>query len=125
MNGLVQFMRDRLNDDETFMRAAIRLRESGAIVSSPDATEGAFALVEVVQNDPDTAQALTLFTHTGCRAPGEAERVLEEVDSKRRVVEEYANYQPHDPGYAELELVVQLLALPYSGHVAYKDRWRP
>lgn len=95
MSDPVQFLRDRLNDDETFMQAAIRLRESGAIVSSTEATEGAFALAEVVRNDPDTVAALTLFTGTGTRAPGEAERVLVEVEAKRRVLDRHA---PHTMG---------------------------
>ncbi|MEW2393093.1 DUF6221 family protein [Streptomyces venezuelae] len=95
MEDLSQFLRDRLDDDETFMRAAIRLRESGAIVTSTEATEGAFALAEVVRNDPDTAATLTLFTGTGTRAPGEAERVLVEVEAKRRVL---ARHTPHTMG---------------------------
>ncbi|AKZ60802.1 hypothetical protein SAM23877_p093 (plasmid) [Streptomyces ambofaciens ATCC 23877] len=95
MDDPLRFLQDRLNDDETFMRAAIRLRESGAIVTSTEATEGAFALAEVVRNDPDTAAALTLFTGTGTRAPGEAERVLVEVEAKRRML---ARHTPHSMG---------------------------
>lgn len=125
MDDLVQFLLDRLNDDETFMRAAIRLRESGAIVSSPQATEGAFALVEIVQNDPDTAEALTLYTRTGTRAPGEAERVLDEVESKRRIIGRilsHATIMGWDEVHGDL---LRSLAIPYAGHADYKDKWRP
>lgn len=95
MEDPLHFLRDRLDDDEAFMKAAIRLRESGTIVTSTEATEGVFALTEVVRNDPDTAAALALFTGTGTRAPGEAERVLVEVAAKRRALRRHT---PHSMG---------------------------
>lgn len=141
MEDLLQFLRDRFDGDERFMRAAIRLRESGAIVSSPDATEGAFALVDIVRNDLDTLEALTLFTSTGTRAPGEAERVLDEVAAKRRILDRHT---PHSMGQCtECEVPhwgvqvcnhcrrawpcpdVRDLADPYTGHCDYNEAWRP
>ncbi|MFE6126710.1 DUF6221 family protein [Streptomyces sp. NPDC056437] len=134
MDALVQFVRDRLDDDEAFMQAAIRLRESGAVTSSPQAAEGAFALMDVVLNDPDTAHAITVFTRTGTRAPGEAERVLEEVAAKRQLLAKYEEVADNDVdqpyeyayGYANaLGDAVRLMALPYAEHPDYKEDWRP
>jgi len=132
-DDLVQFLHARLNDDAAFMEAAIRLRESGAIVSSPEATEGAFALVDIVRNDPDTAAALSVFTRTGSRAPGEAERVLSEVAAKRKLLNAYATVADNDineteyaHGYANaLGEAVRLIALPYADHPGYRQEWRP
>ncbi|MFB7738256.1 DUF6221 family protein [Streptomyces sp. NPDC056112] len=133
MEELVQFLRDRLDDDAAFMEAAIRLRESGAVTASPAATEGAFALMDVVANDPDTAEALTVFTRTGVRAPGEAERVLAEVEAKRLILDRFAdlsgeNWRPSPPRVIrlqELRDAVRCLALPYADHPDYSEAWRP
>ncbi|WP_107427538.1 DUF6221 family protein [Streptomyces glaucescens] len=138
MEDLVQFLHDRLDDDATFMQAAIRLRESGAIVSSPQATEGAFALMDIVQNDPDTVQALSVFTRTGARAPGEAERVLAEVDAKRDLLELHRQLEDSEEmldfcatcdatgKYPEYPCrTLRLLALPYADHPDYNEAWRP
>jgi hypothetical protein len=130
VDDLVQFLRNRLNDDVSFMHAAIRLRESGAVTASPAATEGAFALMDVVMSDPDTVDALTLFTRTGTRAPGEAERVLEEVEAKRELLRQYEHLKydvmPDDmTGVWALETILRAFALPYSGHPDYNEAWRP
>lgn len=87
---LVSFVKARLQDDEAFMRAAIRLRDSGAVTSSPEATEGTFSLMDIVMGDPDATNAISLFTRTGTRAPGEPERVLAEVEAKRLLLEQAA-----------------------------------
>ncbi|GHC37226.1 MULTISPECIES: DUF6221 family protein [Streptomyces rochei group] len=123
---MVAFVRARLHDDEGFMRAAIRLRDSGAVTSSSEATEGAFALMDVVLNDADTVEALSVFTRTGARAPGEAERVLEEVEAKRKRM----NILVHalEAGHDSYDLASELLpleALPYASHPDYKESWRP
>ncbi|MFF6866744.1 DUF6221 family protein [Streptomyces ardesiacus] len=123
---MVAFVRARLIDDERFMRAAIRLRDSGAITASPAATEGAFAIMDVVANDPDTVEAITLFTSTGAQAPGEAERVLEEIDAKRARLELLADAL--NRGHDDYDLASELLpleALPYASHPDYKASWRP
>ncbi len=130
MYELVQFLRARIADDEAFMQAAIRLRESGAITSSPAATEGAFALVDVVANDPDTVQALTAFTSTGTMAPGEAERVLVEAAAKRQLLDQYENLKynvmPDDiSGVLAFEAVIEAFAIAYIGHPDFPEEFRP
>lgn len=138
MNDLVKFLHDRLDDDEAFMRAAIRLRESGAIVSSPQAAEAAFSLMDVAQNDPDTMQAISLFTRTGTRAPGEAERVLAEVSFKRLLLHRWSELQERIDAEQDaekrgrlaltrhgLDMFVYQLGTVYDEHPDYKQAFRP
>lgn len=122
MDDLLRFVQARMNDDEAFMRTAIRLRDCGAVTASPAATEGAFAIMDVIADDPDTVEAITMFTRTGVRAPGEAERVLAEVESKRQMIEWLEGVDQDAP---VLESALQYLALPYAVHPDYNEAWRP
>lgn len=134
---LVTFLRARLDEDEAFMLTAIRLRDSGAM-EAPPAQEGALALLDVVLDDPQSVEAITLFTRNGVRAPGEVERVLAEVDAKRSIVDLCEPQLIEVTGPADVERqfitgegapwglpVLQRLALPYADHPSYQESWRP
>lgn len=131
---IAQFLSARLDDDEAFMEATIRLRSSMAAADAP-VRDGAASLLDVVLDDPDAVEALSVFTRTGVRAPGEAERVLAEVAVKRRVVDEFTKEQwvmeqGHRTGWTEGgqsvrgHLIREWAAL-YDKHPEYKEAWRP
>ena len=52
-------------------------------------------------------------------------RVLREVDAKRRILAEAAEYEPGIPGFPEMWTVLRLLALPYVDRPGYLEAWRP
>jgi hypothetical protein len=52
-------------------------------------------------------------------------RVLREIDAKRRVIAEAAEYEPGISGYAEMWTVLRLLALPYADRPGYREEWAP
>lgn len=63
------------------------------------------------------------------RRPDCADRVLAEVDAKRRIVELAAEYIPElehgDNGEWALDATLRLLALPYADHPDYDPTWTP
>lgn len=125
---LVQFLRDRLDEDE---QAARRVKsswrqvgETGVIVAS----DGGHA--EECANGNWTGIAEHIVRH-------DPARVLAEVDAKRALLD------LHGPGefeYSDVDVcmvcdqqdpepypcrTVRLLALPYADHPDYRDEWRP
>lgn len=51
--------------------------------------------------------------------------VLRDVAAKRKILDDFMHWQPHDPGFDALEPVIQLLAEPYATHPEYQESWRP
>lgn len=69
-----------------------------------------------------TAEPAGLAAHIARHDPA---RVLREVDAKRRIVTEAAEYQAGIYGYPEMKTVLRLLALPFADHPDYRQEWRP
>jgi hypothetical protein len=57
------------------------------------------------------------------------ERLLADVEAKRRIVEQARDYIPElehgDNGEWAFDLVLRLLAVPYADHPDYREEWRP
>lgn len=115
MSDLVRFLRARLAEDEQAAREAGNrrwLEEDNIISLWPEREDDGF------MSWPTRADARHAARH-------DPARVLAEVEAKRRIIEDFTYWQPHDAGFDALELAVQALALPYSDHPAYRDEWRP
>jgi hypothetical protein len=131
MGDLVQFLRDRLDEDEAVaLRAGDSFRqigETGVIV----ATEGDRA------EECASANWAGIAEHIVRHDPA---RVLAEVQAKRQLLDEFnqTGAVPDTPerrasaswkgdfGYLQgLARAVHLLALPYSDHPNYDKAWRP
>jgi hypothetical protein len=73
-----------------------------------------------------------IIDECSCGVPA---RTLAEVDAKQRVIEQYEDHRrAMEHGVAgvstrylayEVHKVLRLLALPYAGHPAYQEEWRP
>ncbi|MEU7857708.1 DUF6221 family protein [Nonomuraea sp. NPDC049141] len=118
MNELIAFLRARLHEDERGARAASPV----SWPSNAEEDEGAAS-----SGDQARATAAYLARY----APA---RVLQEIEAKRRILDELvgfvaeAEFLPVDEGNTTKAMavgVVRLLALPYAGHAAYLEKWRP
>lgn len=121
-DDLVQFLRNRLTDDERQAKAAMTyaakdwfIETSGIVTTGPED--------DVYTNDREVAEHI---------ARHDPSRVLREVEAKRRIVEQHESIGDPPPSEfgpdlvrAELGRVLALLTLPYADHPEYRDEWRP
>ncbi|MFE8961716.1 DUF6221 family protein [Streptomyces iakyrus] len=120
MDDLVQFLRDRLDEDERAARRAgdsfRQIGETGVIV----ATEGDRA------EECASANWAGIAEHIVRHDPA---RVLAEVAAKRQIIDRCVSAQiPIRDDWSTDELagdVLAMLALPYADHPAYKPEWHP
>jgi hypothetical protein len=101
---LVQFLCDRLDDEEALAVAAIRSGER-----------------------PDPAFA-SLGDHGSVSTSGH--NLIVRCDSRRRIVEAYMEVEGLPEGEQQerretLAWVLRQLALPYASHPDYRDEWHP
>ncbi|MFE4653553.1 DUF6221 family protein [Streptomyces sp. NPDC056707] len=135
MDGLVQFLRDRLDEDEKMAGAAA---EGPWSVDHGDYVELVYGADQsaVVCGGcwsgeasvfESTADALHIVRH-------DPARVLAVVEAKRAAISHYEKLRR----FAEKErreeyilaegagaVVIKMLALPYADHPAYREDWRP
>ncbi|MFI6862633.1 DUF6221 family protein [Streptomyces sp. NPDC050421] len=114
MDDLVQFLRDRLDDDEQTARAAHVPNWS---------TDGRRGLHYGVE-DGWMADALTTADadHIARHDPA---RILRDVEAKRRLIDWVLRWPMRPAPPSSVDGVLELLALPYADHEAYRDDWRP
>ncbi|MEU4348293.1 DUF6221 family protein [Streptomyces sp. NPDC023838] len=126
MDDLVQFLRDRLDEDERAAHAAPGPSWERREIRDHD---GSFVFEEyvavadpgrnkVVLSDVDAEVLPFVLRH-------DPARVLAEVDAKRQLVarvENHALLMGRDEIHGDL---LRLLALPYAGHPDYREEWRP
>lgn len=140
MDELVQFLRDRLDEDERTALAAtpgpweqsgigdygwtVSFSRPGAGVEAEDSDQGRADAAHIARHDPA--------------------RVLAEVEAKRRMLDEHKPARPEYLPRRELGcltcttaqawdekaneancLTLRLLALPYADHPDYCEEWRP
>ncbi|MFI5635758.1 DUF6221 family protein [Streptomyces sp. NPDC051664] len=135
MDDLVQFLRDRLDEDEKMAGAAaegpwsVDHGDYGVLVYGADQSAvvcggcwgGEASVFE------STADALHIVRH-------DPARVLAVVEAKRAAISHYKKLRR----FAEKErceeyvlaegagaVVIKMLALPYADHPDYRDNWRP
>ncbi|WP_030670760.1 DUF6221 family protein [Streptomyces rimosus] len=120
MDDLVQFLRDRLDEDEAVARAC--------------AGDGGWDASNIAIYGPDLAPEVR--EHMARHDPA---RVLAEVEAKRQIIElcepplvDVTGYGPVEsrdyiPGEGEAWglPVLKRLALPYANHPDYREEWRP
>ncbi|MEV7112353.1 DUF6221 family protein [Streptomyces anulatus] len=119
MDDLVQFLRQRLDDDEQTARAA------HAPNWSTDGRTGLYYGVE----DSWMTDALTT-TDADHIAHHDPTRVLREVDAKRSLLDLAERARDYHETFvngfaAALENTLRLYALPHADHPDYQDDWRP
>lgn len=132
-----------------FLRARLDEAEAGAHASGParvgwatyrDADGGMFYTSPVAElgegwsktTDPQEREWVTggQETHpTSVHVVYDPADVLADVDAKRGILDEAGRYSPElehgDNGEWAFDIVLRLLALPYSDHPDYREEWRP
>ena len=107
---LINFIRARLDEDHATADAA-----------AGDSTARLLSWVEITDDDTDRAEE-----HIERWSP---ERVLTEIDAKRRMLEYAIDLEAKalDGNWWNLdyEIPFKILALPYATHPAYRAVWRP
>lgn len=127
MDDLVQFLRDRYDDDEQEASAA----SPGPWHVDAEADE-VLAVDDIVVAEGFALSGRQLRATTRHIARHDPARVLREVDAKRRAVDHYEDVRRHAPGHMAYILAegavgkqIKLMALPYADHPDYQDDWRP
>lgn len=142
---LVEFLKARLDEDEEAARAALAqlqaikeaayaqgyaeglaIRQSENVAPiRPDLVSDVRRKVE--QEEPPPPEGLP--RHYSRHEP---DRVLREVEAKRRIVTMIVDVAGGADGPDNIELsgivaedLLKLLALPYADHCDYRDEWRP
>ncbi|MFI2084332.1 DUF6221 family protein [Streptomyces rubiginosohelvolus] len=117
MDDLVQFLRDRLDEDEQAARAATWDEQSDVWTARPPQARYEQYIVAdylddgVVAVTPENADVDGVGQHIARHDPA---RVLREVEAKRRILDGPTT-----------DTLIKLLALPYADHADYQDTWRP
>ncbi|WP_393057714.1 DUF6221 family protein [Streptomyces sp. LN549] len=139
MDDLVQFLRDRLGEDEQTALAAALGRSKFAPwrASETDVYTTEIILAGHAHRVADTGPTYSGadgYEEDAARAAHIARhdpaRVLREVEAKREIVKQADLYLcDSGPGCGYRTKhghnVLRLLALPYSDHPDYRDAWRP
>lgn len=122
MDDLVQFLRDRLDEDDHGARTAAELQEAEWRCPSTGVVD--FGSDLLATGDRDVAYHIVRH---------DPARVLAEVEAKRQLVDKYVEVADNDVNEVEyangwanaLGEAVRLLALPYADHPEFKPEWRP
>ncbi|RPK76550.1 hypothetical protein EES45_23005 [Streptomyces sp. ADI97-07] len=133
-DDLVQFLRDRLDEDAAAAQSAASQEGGGtwevlrlppmdtpSVCGRPQ--PGEYALPVIVDLD-DHERAAHIARH-------DPARVLAEVDTKRLLMYQFENRGNSVRGSGQSstggvwDSLLRMLALPYSGHPDYRDEWRP
>jgi hypothetical protein len=132
-DDLVQFLRARLDEDESTARAA----DGDKIEATPLYEGVAYLTLRGDHKDRYTGELpATLADHAARHDPA---RVLAEVDGKRQILRALESAEVAlrntEPGKEPCELmtgatnslraVARMLAAAYADHPDYRDEWRP
>ncbi|MDL4774254.1 MULTISPECIES: DUF6221 family protein [Thermomonosporaceae] len=128
MNGLVEFVKARLDDDELVAQAARLASAAPWRLTSEHGFDGAEPVEYKVLRDNDglsiaddrtnlTAEDLTHIAHH------EPARALAEIEAKRRLIIELDSYGGPETTDAYY-VVLRHLATVYADHPDYQDDWR-
>lgn len=134
-NGLVEFLRARLDEEERAAKGWRRVREvygrecprCGHPVSgwgSPRFDWAAATLSHEDSSDCDVDAATWAAFGDGGPTP-EATRSLREIEAKRMLVEEDHTRWRKSGRLGGAEWRMMVYALPYADHTDYRDDWKP
>ncbi|MCW2768178.1 MAG: hypothetical protein JWO11_4137 [Nocardioides sp.] len=131
MDELIAFLRDRLNEDEQAARACIQEVGAGH-TGDPYADGSGVADRDDYPSYPWGAGE----AESAYMARTQPDRVLREIDAKRRIIEHNRRiHQRADPvdhpeqayvlAAGASDYVLKILALLHSDHEDYQESWRP
>jgi hypothetical protein len=126
VDELVQFLRERLDEDEALARAA-----SPGPWRPNEETDEVVAVDGITVADGFALSGRQLRATTEHIARHDPPRVLAEVDAKRQIIDLHGGdlnidliFCAHCEHHAPCPTLL-MLALPYVDHPAYKSEWRP
>jgi hypothetical protein len=119
-DDLVQWLRDRLDEDERIAREAAGNYESGGRWWE----DGRFGSDGVVADERGSVVVYRTGVgrqHAAHIALHDPARVLREIDTKRRILDTLVE-EGGDRMFAD---IFRLLALPYADQPGYREEWQP
>ncbi|MQS14507.1 hypothetical protein F7Q99_20115 [Streptomyces kaniharaensis] len=121
-DGLIEFLRARIADDEQAARAA-----GGDSWTVREHTADTVAIYDSRREPVVYDEGWPSGEQMEYIARYDPARVLAEVDAKQRILAECAAAPNHDNwGMSSLaESILQRLALPYANHSDYRSEWAP
>ena len=140
MDDLITFVRARLDEREKAAQAMQRvyptpwdIPDRGWMARVTADGPNFLEVVRIEQDQaPEDAYLADVIEHVWRNAPDYA---LDDIESKRRIVELYAEHSEYDdPGTSYehatgricgLGEAVRLLAIPFAAHPDYREEWRP
>lgn len=128
---LEEFLRDRFEQDESFVHLGMRLGRQMREHVTPREQAHAGTLVDFVLHDAEAAAMVRSYERSRVNAPGESVRTLVEIQAKRYVLDDHNEIgDPESPECDRCEAAayscptVQALCLPYLSHPHFKPEWR-
>jgi hypothetical protein len=121
VDDLVKWLGEQLDMDAEVAHAASGGRTDGYRWVDSDRPAGAVA----TPWGGLVAREVTLHPHSEHIARHDPERVLLEVEAKRRILAAFQKADDAGPLVAIPVSVILLLALPYADRPGYREEWRP
>lgn len=140
MYDLVQFLRDRLTEDEQAAKDAGGKawqwdQHYGDMCNDPTCEYGELATDDTVLMEVHGYDIRAPWQGAAHIARHHPARILAEVDAKRRLLEKAADAERYSRttwanagsvgAASAYRATLRLLALPYADHPDYREEWRP
>lgn len=128
MDELLVWLRAQLDEDARIAKAACWDDQSDVWTARPPRERYERYIIAdylddgVVVVTPENADADGVGQHVAEHDPA---RVLREVEAKRAILRELPLKNWHEPCISLLQLVLALMAAPYSDRPGYQEGWAP
>ena len=86
---LTEFATARLDEDEEWLRTLTAAAKRSAAKATPKDMADVMGMVMTVVADPEAQAMYERWADGPCYPPSSAERVLREIEAKRRIVDDY------------------------------------
>ncbi|MFI2650191.1 DUF6221 family protein [Micromonospora fulviviridis] len=122
MDDLVTWLRQQLDEDERVARAA----DSSRWLPEDKGITFEYTADDFHEGEAQARLAADTRANQEHIARHDPERVLAEVEAKRRILDECEwRIVDFDPGHGCAQQVLAFLALPFADRPGYRAEWRP
>jgi len=131
MDDLVDFLLERLADDEEYARTMLDVGQRRAAAMTPDNFADMGGLAIDILTDQKVGPVLAKWGDGHVLPPNDLNRAMAEIDTKRLNIDLHSAKPGQHPDFCwhdkhELPCpTLRLLALPYADHAGYNPAWKP